>query len=335
MDILLLFFILIILCSTRWYKIGDFNDDYLSMDNTGKLRGIMAITIILHHISEKTTGAILFPQLVHVGYMIVAIFFFLSGYGLMLQYMKKGVGYLHGFWKSRVLYLLLVYAWITALYIIYRVFVLGNSDMDFVIHSFYDGNPIATNSWYIVVQLAFYAIFWFSFKPLGGAIPKRIVVVTVLTALLSLLLWAVDYPSIWYLSNFAFPLGLLYAYKKEKLFSYCTRRYIFVITALLLTFGISCTISSVFATMFVACSVTMIVVVLMMKFRLVGKLWSWIGGLSLEIYLLHAIPMTFFRSKFIYIENDVCWTLCIVLTSIALAFGSKYINSYIHSQLKK
>lgn len=277
----------------------------------------------------------LFPQLVHVGYMIVAIFFFLSGYGLMLQYRKKGVGYLQGFWKSRVFYLLLVYAWITVLYIVYRLFVVGNADMDLVLRSFYDGNPIATNSWYIVVQLVFYAIFWFSFKPLGGAISKCIVVVTVLTALLSLLLWKVDYPSIWYLSNFAFPLGLLYAYKKEKILSYCTRRYIFVIATLLLAFGLSCTISSVFATMFVACSIILIVVVLMMKFRFIGKLWNWIGGLSLEIYLLHAIPMTFFRSKFLFIDNDVCWTLCVVLTAIALAFCSKYINSYIHSQLKK
>lgn len=334
MDILLLLFIFFILCSTRWYKIGNFNEGYLSMDNCGRLRGMMAITIILHHISEKTSGAVLFPQLVHVGYMIVAIFFFLSGYGLMFQYMKKGVGYLQGFWKSRVLYLLLVYAWITGLYIIYRTFVLGNADLNLVLRSFYDGNPIATNSWYIVVLLAFYAIFWFSFNH-GGAIPKCIVLVTVSTVLFSLLLWVVGYPSIWYLSNFAFPLGLFYAYKKEKILSYCTRRYVFVIAVLLLTFGIACTISSVFATMFVACSVTLIVIVLMMKFRFVGKIWSWIGSLSLEIYLLHAIPMTFFRSKFVYIDNDVNWTLCVVLTAIALAFCSKYINLYIHSQLKK
>ncbi len=50
-------------------------NDYLSLEKCNNLRGIFAIFIVLHHMSEKIEGGYLFPQLQHLGYLIVAVFF--------------------------------------------------------------------------------------------------------------------------------------------------------------------------------------------------------------------------------------------------------------------
>lgn len=118
MDIILIIFAGVILISCRF---KNEQGDYLNLAKCNCLRGIMAVAIVLHHMSEKTHGGIAFPQLQHIGYLIVAVFFFLSGYGLTVSYSKKGIAYFRGFWRKRIGYLAVVYLLVTALYWVYFI----------------------------------------------------------------------------------------------------------------------------------------------------------------------------------------------------------------------
>ncbi len=84
-------------------KRGEFHTDYLSKDVTMSLRGLAAIGVILHHISQEevfqSSGEI--NMFVNVGYQYVALFFFLSGYGLLKSIDTKP-DYLNGFLKKRL-----------------------------------------------------------------------------------------------------------------------------------------------------------------------------------------------------------------------------------------
>ena len=70
--------------ATKKKTTDGFHDDFMSLEVTKSLRGLAAIGVILHHISQEA----LFQQckelsfFVNAGYFFVAIFFFCSGYGL-------------------------------------------------------------------------------------------------------------------------------------------------------------------------------------------------------------------------------------------------------------
>ena len=67
------------------------NNVFLDKNNTDCLKGIFAICVLTHHICNRIgiDGA-LGPFLASWGYLSVAIFFVLSGYGLAFSYKSRG-----------------------------------------------------------------------------------------------------------------------------------------------------------------------------------------------------------------------------------------------------
>ena len=82
------------------------------MKATLTLRGVLAMGNVIHHISLRVVDATpddswLFSQFQFWGAPIVAAFFFLSGYGLMVSLIAKGNRYVDGFLKKRLLKIVL------------------------------------------------------------------------------------------------------------------------------------------------------------------------------------------------------------------------------------
>ena len=83
-----------------------------SKQATVTLRGLLATGIVLHHLSLRLVEASpdcawIWSQFSFWGAPIVAVFFFLSGYGLMVSLITKGQKYLDGFLKKRLLKIVL------------------------------------------------------------------------------------------------------------------------------------------------------------------------------------------------------------------------------------
>ena len=72
------------------------NNTYLSKDNCNSFRGLFALIIIIHHIAKSVSSGIILKPFTQVGYLIVAVFFFYSGYGLM----KKHIVVVHGMYEN-------------------------------------------------------------------------------------------------------------------------------------------------------------------------------------------------------------------------------------------
>lgn len=78
-----------------------------SLQATFPLRGVLALGITFHHISQRIDWFVpdcpwWISQFSFVGAPIVAVFFFLSGYGLMVSLKRKGKMYLEGFIKKKI-----------------------------------------------------------------------------------------------------------------------------------------------------------------------------------------------------------------------------------------
>lgn len=334
MNILLIFFLIAIGLSLHPVRHEKFNSAYLSVENTTALRGILAITIVLHHISEKISVAVLFQQLVHTGYMIVALFFFLSGYGIIVQYKKKGDAYLKGFWKKRILYLFLIFILVTLVYYPFHCWRGKEMGLAAIKDFFINGHPIATNSWYIVVQIALYIILWISFQ-FSRNLTKVFWLVLGFTTLLNIGLYASQYGSIWYISNYAFPLGILWAVKEQDWIEHIYSHYWFYFIGNLIVFGVSSAFHGTIARMISSCAITSFCIIGLMKVNVCGNIWKHLGEISLDIYLLHALAYMFLRSEAIYITNDVLWTIATLVLTYILAIVGHFVSSHISLLLKK
>ncbi|MBR3279802.1 MAG: acyltransferase family protein [Lachnospiraceae bacterium] len=89
--------------TNKFGKKDEFNDDFTSLEVMKSLRGLAAIGVMLHHISQEQflqqEGVL--SGFVNAGVYFVAIFFFCSGYGLIKSLDSKK-DYLKGFIRKRI-----------------------------------------------------------------------------------------------------------------------------------------------------------------------------------------------------------------------------------------
>ena len=85
----IIFLIGIICLIIKRKSIFNANNDVLDKYNSNKIKGLLALLIIIHHLSIYIKETILLKVFTIVGVIAVSAFFFYSGYGLMTSYLKK------------------------------------------------------------------------------------------------------------------------------------------------------------------------------------------------------------------------------------------------------
>ncbi len=142
-----------------------FNQDSLSLDAMTCLKGVMALFVLFHHLSQKKlfhqTGTIgLFE---YIGFLFVGVFFMASGYGLYKSFVTKP-DYLKGFVRRRILPIVISYYVMIAVYAVYH-FVSASNFTPFE-WAFKLSGLVLINSqaWFVPVIILMYLAFYFVFK---------------------------------------------------------------------------------------------------------------------------------------------------------------------------
>lgn len=148
------------------------HEDSTSLEVTKCLRGLAAIGVILHHISQQGTfqraGGKGHPgelsTFVNAGFLFVAVFFFCSGFGLIKSLNKKE-NYLDGFLKKRVWKAILIPFYVNVvLYAIYHICVGDKFVPAQWVTNFLGLTLMNGYAWYPVVLTILYVAFYFIFK---------------------------------------------------------------------------------------------------------------------------------------------------------------------------
>lgn len=325
MDLFVLIYILLLLWGVKFHKLGEpIAADYFSVGKCLHLRGALAIAIVFNHLCLSGVGGIAFSVFVHIGFLIVAVFFFISGYGLVKSYGSKTVC-VDGFLKKRTVKLLIPYLVVVLLYWLLYFIIGAPYSVGEMLLSFVNGAPIAQNSWYIIVSIVLYAAFWLAAKLFKGNCKCVIASEFAIALAVSLATIAADYPHCWYISNFALPLGMVYAVNEKKLLAWFNeaKRYLisFAVLSLLLAASfvplpithsdVLYNVASILFSLFVA--------VLFMKLSIGNAVLGFLGRISLEIYLIHGAMMILLRSELVYIGSDALFTLAVLASSILAA----------------
>ncbi len=256
------------------------------------IRGLLCFLIVVHHIYRETPESFshIFFIYNNVGFWVVSMFFFFSGYGLKLSLENKS-GYLsHGFLKKKFFNILFPSLVIGIIYICVYGYD-GQFSVKRLLILLKYGQSIPTSHWFIYVLFCQYTIFFLCYKSFK-CLPLSIY--TALTVGFVVLLYLLNYPSIWYKSTLFICGGMLYySYLHECKNTADRRLSVIILSTFLMLFivgGVAIsddTIYKVAGNIAISILTLFIFIGFSKHFIINNELLKLLGKYSMYIYLLH------------------------------------------------
>ncbi len=361
--------LVIMLIKVKIARKGTIHEDFLSLEQSKILQGIAAVGIIFHHLSQYITdygnvwkGPITIFS--NIGIFFTTIFFFCSGYGLVISYKTKP-DYLKNFFKKRIPAVLIPFMLSNVIYLVFVGLYFRNVGSVLEgIANFFGLILINTNTWFLVEILILYVAFYFIFKHIKKPVKALTVMGIFLMALItfSLLLghdksatgghWFMG--EWWYNTSIFFWVGMIVAQYYDKMLAFAKKHYKWLLPATIILFlaafageevvrvswgyyqeweghpGYGAKAFTLIAQT-VACSFWLLMILLIgLKVKWNNKLLILLGKISLELYIIHDIfkvHITISRYK----RED--WV--VFLWVIALSIGAAVMLRLLHHFLIK
>ena len=232
-----------------------------------------------------------------LGQLVVVLFLFYSGYGVMESIIQKGETYIDRFPRHRLLQTLLNFD-VAVVCFFFLNLALG-IPMSFkqVGFSMIGWESIGNSNWYVFVILYCYLVTWIASKAFLNDRFRIALGTTILVFVGEIALSYLKHGQTrWYNTILCYPLGVYYSIFKDSIISISKKYYILILVVL----------SSIFVSLhfqrFVpalhglsynakAIVFTLLIVHLSMKFRLNNSFFHWAGVNLFPIYIYQRIPM--------------------------------------------
>lgn len=293
---------------------------HFGKQETQPLRALLAIGIILTH-----TG---YPPFWGWGWAIVSEFFFLSAYGLIISYRKKGEGYLQGFLRNRMLSVLAPF--IIAL-LFWQLYLLmwgpGGGYYTSHLAQFRLGDPciILPSSWFIFAIILVYLMFyWIAkiFKDAGIIVWMFSVSVVLAIVLFLFLNIKYNFGSQWFISSAGLIEGSLVAYYENRIREWIKSHKVLSLSLSLFSLVAIYIIGLHTQYGYVLLNALFPLIVLLLIYVLGSvniKMLNYLGLISLEIYLMQGIVTAILRWDYGDSLGAVSYTILSIVFSIMLA----------------
>lgn len=289
--------------------------EYIANRNcTTTLRGIAILIIMIGHVGVSGFDCRLFNPFGGIG---VAMFLFLSGYGLTESYKKNG---LNQFWRKKVSRIAIPYIiWIPIYHIAMRLSPLGS-----IYHL-----EIIPRYWFLEYLLIAYALFYFIIKYCS----KHTIIIMGIIGVISF----ISMNNLRAEQSFSFLAGILFSQnkllfekmEKKQLITFAFLFFVVGITALLIKqlpqLRIYDLESIQFKSLNLLIKLPLGISLLLMLFAISPNGIRWIipfGNMSYELYLTH---VSFFMS----IAGCALYLIVFIVQTVLLAYIIHYLNKFI------
>ena len=289
-------------------------EDIANRNCTTTLRGIAILIIMIGHVGVSGFDCRLFNPFGGIG---VAMFLFLSGYGLTESYKKNGLKH---FWKKKMMRIATPYLiWIPIYHIAMRLSPLGST-----YHL-----EIIPRYWFLEYLLIAYALFYFIFKYCS----KHTIIIMGIIGVISF----ISLNNLRAEQSFSFLAGVLFSQKKllfekmgkKQLITFAFLFFVAGITALLIKQLPQVRIydleSIQFKSLNLLIKLPLGISMLYMLFAIFPNGIRWIipfGNISYELYLTH---VSFFMS----IAGRTLYLIVFIVQTVLLAYIIHYLNKFI------
>ena len=339
-------------------------DSTLPKEFSVALKGALSLFIVGTHISSlcQPDEALLWLRVCNLlTPLALVFFFFLSGYGLMTQLRLRTLrtptpipSALWMGWLPRRLWGLIkpfLFFYPLAVLFLFIGFgfdhipqALAQLKVNFIIWKVGIPGPLFV-AWYLLELMVLYVFFYFSFRYVRRW-GRAVFVLILLTLLLMLVAWQVGFGYYWIRYPLCFSAGVVYAIYERSIYKQIKAYRILCLPAVLFLMGVYIWSVLTFPNhpivLMLASHLAYFALPVMLT--VLSKVWGatdlfmrrahgpvgstlmWLGGISLETYLLHMSFVNFFRSPVIYIQSPL---LYLVVVYTATIFGAYLIARYL------
>ena len=339
-------------------------DSTLPKEFSVALKGALSLFIVGTHISSlcQPDEALLWLRVCNLlTPLALVFFFFLSGYGLMTQLRLRTLrtptpipSALWMGWLPRRLWGLIkpfLFFYPLAVLFLFIGFgfdhipqALAQLKVNFIIWKVGIPGPLFV-AWYLLELMVLYVFFYFSFRYVRRW-GRAVLVLVGLTLLLILVAWQVGFGYYWLRYPLSFSVGVAYAIYERSIYKRVKAFRLISLTFTLLLGGIYIWSVQTFPNQLVVliltrhlayCALPVMLTALSKALGAtdlfmrrahgpVGSALMWLGGISLETYLLHMSFVSLYRSQMIYIQSPVLFLIAVYASSI---FGAYLIARYL------
>ena len=343
----MIFFVLVLLLvvfsSISAAKPNEFQKDYISIDTTNAIKGIFVILILFSHGKGyiEIGGVYDDPYISmqnHLNQMVVAMFLFYSGFGMMEQIKKKDFEYIKSIPKKRFPNLLLNYDIAVFLFVIEGLLMGKTYTFKQIVLGLIAWEGVGNSAWYIFVILCLYIFTFLSFFTIKWVKNKHyklfcIVLLTAFSIALVYALMKVDKHQVWYNTLMLFVLGFWYSYFKDTIEKVLMKNDVIyscvalILFAAYILFYIRRWNGIEYYTVWAVCF-TLITVLITMKISVKSVVLQWFGKHIFTIYILQRIPMNYlstlpFFQTHKYLFLIVSYAITIVIAQLFDIFLGK------------
>lgn len=339
-------------------------DSTLPKEFSVALKGALSLFIVGTHISSlcQPDETLLWLRVCNLlTPLALVFFFFLSGYGLMTQLRLRTLrtsttspAILWAGWLPRRLWGLLkpfLFFYAVALFFLFAGFgfdhippALAQLKVNFIIWKVGIPGPLFV-AWYLLELMVLYVFFYFSFRYVRRW-GRAVLVLVGLTLLLMLVAWQVGFGYYWLRYPLCFSVGVVYAIYERSIYKRVKACRLICLAFTLLLGGVYIWSVQTFPNQPLVLLITshLAYFALPVMLTALSKVWGatdlfmrrahgpvgsalmWLGGISLEVYLLHMSFVNFFRSPVVYIQSPL---LYLVVVYTATIFGAYLIARYL------
>lgn len=275
-------------------------------DATLPLRGLLALFVVVGHLDNDTGHVFMALRIFHWSTPAVAVFFFLSGYGLWKAYIARTAdgtlgAYLRSFPRRTVARLLPPFLVLGPVYAIWMLSVGEITPGDFALRLATLRILDIPHDWYVIAIAFLYAFFWAS-ASLSG-VRRRAAIASI--GALSLAFWVAvslifgdGSRRVWHLTCLSFPLGVVFAEFEGRIRAAFKARPFAVAFASVAAVAVALQIYRMKGVPVIArfrepllCSLGPMAALAFMSFVDLRRAWPLcaLGAWSYEIYLVHGV----------------------------------------------
>lgn len=307
------------------------DEDYMGRPQTTAVKGIFAWIIFMSHVRgyidlSGSAGEILNWTMDHIGQLMVTMFFFYSGYGVIESFRNKK-GYARRFPKRRILKTLIHFDCAILLYLFYGLV----SGKHYPVINYFlcwiGWTSIGNSNWFVFIVLVLYLFTWLSFLATEGFKdePKRswliIFLITCLSVAVSVVLKISGKESYWYNTILCYPLGMAFSLSKKRVDSMLKTLWRWILASLVVfsAFVFLYFMDGAIAYCLCACCFCLLTVLVTMKIRISNRVLLLLGQYSFHIFILQRLPMMMFRDA--GISNGMLVIPFAFLITLAISFA--------------
>lgn len=305
----------------------------LSLKNTTSVKGILCLLVICRHLESNwpfydnsQVARFVFGAF---GYLAVAGFFFLSGYGLFTKYKQAGTRYRKSFFHKKIIPYYLEYICVVLLYAV-ALFFSHLLSMHDLIQSFFFGNTIVINGWYLQATLLLYILFYLSMLFGGDKIHYTLILTEASVFLYITICKTLGLPEMWFRSVICFGIGTAYSFVEDYMGGQKISQSVMDIVGYGATVFFTILLSYQYRFGAVPLSIVCVHFVFILCFLLtrikeIPRVFYCVGKISFEVYMLHGLIIAMLRSGIIYIKSDALYLFMVFSFTLLAAYGLNYL----------